>query len=237
MKQALITGGSRGIGRACVEELCRLGWSVTFCFLNHEEEARALAARTGATAVRCDVGDWDAASALVEAVAAGGGLDLLVNNAAVSLVGLTQDVTRGEWERLLAVNLTGPFACVRAALPHMIRRGGGRIVNVSSVWGVKGASCEAAYSATKAALIGLTRALAQEVGPAGITVNAVAPGVIDTDMNANLTGEDRAELAERTPLGRLGTPEDVARAVAYLASEDAGFVTGQVLGVDGGFGL
>lgn len=237
MKQALITGGSRGIGRACVEALCRLGWQVTFCYLSHEEEALALAARTGATALRCDVADWDATRALVEQAAAGGGLDLLVNNAAVSAVGLTQDVTRDEWERLVGVNLTGPFACTSAALPYMIRRGRGRIVNVSSVWGVRGASCEAAYSATKAALIGLTRALAQEVGPAGITVNAIAPGVIDTDMNAHLDEADRADLAERTPLGRLGTPEDVARAVVFLTSEEAAFITGQVLGVDGGFGL
>ena len=237
MKYALITGGSRGIGRACVEELCRRGWQVTFCYLTHEEDARQLAARTGAKAVQCDVADWDAARRLVAETIKGGGLDLLVNNAALSLVGLTQDVSRDEWERLLGVNLTGPFACVSVALPYMIRNKSGRIINVSSVWGLHGAACEAAYSATKAALIGMTRALAQEVGPSGITVNAVAPGVIDTDMNAHLGEGDRADLADRTPLGRLGTADDVARAVAFLASEEAAFITGQVLGVDGGFGL
>lgn len=236
MERALVTGGSRGIGRACVEELCRLGWQVTFCYLSHEEEARSLSARTGATAVRCDVADWDAAAALVDGTAAGG-LDLLVNNAGVSLVGLAQDVTREEWERLIGVNLTGAFACTRAALPHMIRQRGGRIVNVASVWGVRGASCEVAYSASKAALIGMTRALAQEVGSAGITVNAIAPGAIDTEMNAHLNDEEKTDLIGRTPLGRLGTPRDVARAVAFLASREAGFITGQVLGVDGGFGL
>ena len=236
MKRALVTGGSRGIGRACVEELCRLGWQVTFCYLNHEEEALALAAATGARAIRCDIADWDAAVALVDGAAAGG-LDLLVNNAGVSLVGLAQDVTREEWERLIGVNLTGAFACARAALPHMIRKRGGRIVNITSVWGVRGASCEVAYSASKAALIGMTRALAQEVGSAGITVNAIAPGAIDTEMNAHLNDEEKTDLIERTPLGRLGTPRDVARAVAFLASQEAGFITGQVLGVDGGFGL
>ena len=236
MKRALVTGGSRGIGRACVEELCRLGWQVTFCYLSHEEEALSLAAQTGATAVHCDVADWDAAVALVDGAAAGG-LDLLVNNAGVSLVGLAQDVTREEWERLIGVNLTGAFACARAALPHMIRQRHGRIVNITSVWGVRGASCEVAYSASKAALIGMTRALAQEVGSAGITVNAIAPGAIDTEMNAHLNDEEKTELIGRTPLGRLGTPRDVARAVAFLASQEAGFITGQVLGVDGGFGL
>ena len=236
MKRALVTGGSRGIGRACVEELCRLGWQVTFCYREHEEEALSLSARTGAAAVRCDVADWDAAASLVDSVAAGG-LDLLVNNAGVSLVGLAQDVTREEWERLIGVNLTGAFACARAALPHMIRQRGGRIVNITSVWGVRGASCEVAYSASKAALIGMTRALAQEVGSAGITVNAIAPGAIDTEMNAHLNDEEKTDLIERTPLGRLGTPQDVARAVAFLASQEAGFITGQVLAVDGGFGL
>lgn len=180
-------------------------------------------------------GDPEAAAQMVqEAEASFGHLDILVNNAGIALQKLTQDTTPEEWRQLFAVNVDAAFYTVRAALPGMIRRHSGRIINVSSIWGVSGASCEAAYSASKAALIGFTKALAQEVGPSGITVNCVAPGVIQTDMNRALSAETLNALREETPLGRLGTPEDVAQSIAFLASEEAGFLTGQVLGVDGG---
>lgn len=238
MKTALVTGGSRGIGRACVEELTRRGWQVAFGCCAHAAEAKALAEATGALALAADLADREAADGMVKAaIAAFGHLDLLVNNAAVASQGLTQDVRPDEWDRLVAVNLTAPFVCIQAALPSMLKRQSGCIINVSSVWGVHGASCEVPYSATKAALIGMTRALAKEVGPSGIRVNAVAPGVIDTDMNRHLSQEDLGALAEETPLGRLGSPAEVARTIAFLASEDAAFITGQVLGVDGGFAL
>jgi 3-oxoacyl-[acyl-carrier protein] reductase len=161
-----------------------------------------------------------------------GGVDVLVCSAGIALLRQFQDTTAADWQRIMSVNLGGTVNCIRAALPHMLRNKFGRIVTVSSMWGVTGGSCESAYSASKAALIGLTRSLAKELGPSGITVNCVAPGVIATDMNADLTEEDLAALREETPLGTLGTPEDVAQAVRYLVS--APFVTGQVLGVNGG---
>jgi 3-oxoacyl-[acyl-carrier protein] reductase len=161
-------------------------------------------------------------------------LDTLVCNAGVSWTGLLGDMTDEDWRRLFAVNVDGVFHAIRAALPHMVHRKAGKIVTVSSMWGVTGGSCEAAYSATKAAVIGLTRALAKELGPSGITVNCVAPGVIDTEMNQNLGPQDLAALAEETPLGRIGRPEEVAQAILFLASPQAEFITGQVLQPNGG---
>ena len=161
-------------------------------------------------------------------------LDILVCNAGVAHVGLLSDMTDGEWRRIFAVNVDGVFHCCRAVIPHFVHRKAGRIVTVSSMWGQVGASCEAAYSASKAAVIGLTRALAKELGPSGIAVNCVAPGVIDTDMNKNLTAQDLTALAEETPLGRIGTADQAAEAVWYLGGGQSGFITGQVLGVNGG---
>ena len=161
--------------------------------------------------------------------------DILVNNAGIAAQKLFTDVTADERDEMMAVHVRGAFLCCRAALPHMIRQKWGRIINIASMWGQVGASCEVPYSAAKAALIGLTKALAKEEGPSGVTVNCIAPGAVDTDMMAGFSAQDREALCEETPLCRLGTPQDIAAAAAFLASEQAGFITGQVLGVNGGF--
>lgn len=237
---ALVSGGSRGIGRAIVEELCRGGCSVIFLYRSAQTQAEALVQRmreAGLTCegLRCDVADSGAVNEAVRYVLKHyGRIDLLVNNAAVSHISLFTDVTDDMWREIFSVNVDGAFYLSRAVLPGMISRKSGVIVNISSMWGQVGASCEVAYSATKAALIGMTKALAQEVGPSGIRVNCVCPGVIDTEMNAHLSPEDLAALADETPLCRIGTPEEVAKTVAFLAGEGAAFITGQVIGVNGG---
>ena len=230
MKLAVITGGSRGIGAAAVSAFRKQGYEVAFFYASDPAAAQAVAQRTGAQAIRCDVSD---ASAVEAAFARLGTAQVLVNNAAVSHTGLIQDISPAQWDRLFAVNVRGVYNCVRAALPGMLERQNGCILNVASMWGQVGASCEAAYSATKGAVIALTKALAKELGPSGIRVNCVAPGVILTDMCASVSPDTLEELAQETPLERNGTPEDVAKAVEALA--DAKFVTGQVLGVSGGF--
>jgi 3-oxoacyl-[acyl-carrier protein] reductase len=205
---------------------------VVIQYLNSETAARDLALKLGAAAVRADVADGTQVKLMFETT---GPVDVLVCSAGVSLLKLFTDTTEAEWRSVLDINLGGVINCCQAAIPHMVRQKHGRIIIISSVWGVTGASCEAVYSASKAALIGLTKSLAKELGPSGITVNCVAPGVIDTDMNAGLTPEVKEELKQSTPLGRIGTPEDVAALVKFLASDEAGFLTGQVIGVDGGF--
>ena len=174
-------------------------------------------------------------SEIKNAVSVAGEVDILINNAAVSSFSLLTDLSSSEWENLVSLNMTAPFLYCREALPHMIRNKWGRIINIVSMWGETGASCEAAYSATKAGLIGLTKALAKEVGPSFVTVNAVSPGLIDTEMNARLSPEDRSALIEETPLSRIGSVEDVANAVLFLASDESSFITGDVLRVNGGF--
>jgi 3-oxoacyl-[acyl-carrier protein] reductase len=240
-KTVFITGASRGIGRATALLFAREGYRVGAGYHASEVEAKELLAelsRMGAAAqlVRGDVADGGAVRSMADEVECSlGHIDVLVNNAGVSCDALFCDITPDEWERVFDVNAKGAYHATRRVLPGMIRRGEGSIINVSSVWGVYGGSCEAAYSASKAALIGLTKALAREAGPSGVRVNCVAPGVIATDMNARLTDGERAALIDKTPLSRIGTPEDVARAIFFLASPDAAFITGQVLGVDGGF--
>ncbi|MGM9558586.1 MAG: SDR family oxidoreductase [Oscillospiraceae bacterium] len=226
----VITGGSRGIGAACVRLFAARGDSVSFLYEKEHEAAQAVARETGARAICCDVASGQAVTRVFSEI---GPVDVLVNNAGVCHYGLISQITPDAWRRLFAVNVDGAFYCIRAALPSMLEKQSGAIVNVSSMWGQVGASCEAAYSATKGALIALTKALAKELGPSHIRVNAVAPGVIQTDMCASVSPEVLELLREDTPVERLGTPEDIAQAVAYLA--DAPFVTGQVLGVSGGF--
>ncbi len=236
MKTALITGGSKGIGKAIVEVLCKNGYSVAFTYKNSEKEAKSLAERTGAVAIKADSAiEADIVSAVKEANDILGGIDCLVNNAGVASFSLFTDITLEEWNKIFAVNLTGAFLYSREVSRIMISRKFGRIINISSIWGLVGSSCEVAYSASKAALIGMTKALAKELGPSGITVNAIAPGVIDTDMNSMLDKDTVKELIDETPLMRMGLPADVAKSVCYLAGDGADFVTGQVLNISGGF--
>ncbi|MBD5094077.1 MAG: 3-oxoacyl-ACP reductase FabG [Subdoligranulum sp.] len=240
-KTAVVTGASRGIGAAAARALAAQGCRVAVCCRQRRAEAGAVAAgirAAGGTALDfcADVSDEAAVQAMFAEIRRTlGDPDILVNNAGVAWQKLFTDVTAAEWDAMFGVCVKGAFHCCQAVLPHMIRQKWGRIINVSSMWGQVGASCEAPYSAAKAALIGLTKALAKEEGPSGITVNCVAPGVIDTEMMAAFSAGDKAVLAEETPLGRLGTPEDVAAAVAFLASEAGSFFTGQVLCPNGGF--
>lgn len=240
-KTAFVTGGSRGIGRAVVRRLAAEGYAVGINYLHSREQAEALAEElreqgVGALAVRADVADREAVTAAIRTVeAALGPVTALVNNAGIAQNDLFQDTPEELWRRMFAVHADGAFHTIQAVLPHMLHEKAGGIVNVSSIWGLRGASCEVAYAASKAAVIGLTRSLAMELAPSHIRVNCVAPGVIATDMVKGLGEETMASLADQTPAGRLGTPEDVARAVAFLLREDADFITGQVLTVDGGF--
>ena len=239
-KIALITGGSRGIGAACVRAFAEDGYSVAFLYNNSREKAEALVQQLRAegrdvSAYRCDVADpAQVKNVITEILRTYRRIDALVNCAGIAHIGLFTDMTEDEWDRLFAVNVRSAFSVTKAVLPGMISRQNGAIVSVSSMWGEVGASCEVAYSATKAALIGLTKALAKEVGPSGVRVNCVTPGVIDTDMNAQLTDDDRAALSDETPLGRTGSAEEVAKTILFLCGEDASFITGQIIGVSGG---
>lgn len=230
MKRVLITGASRGIGAACARLFAKSGYDVIINYNDSKEEALRLAREIGAETIRADV----SSSAQVDDMfKAAGEVNILVNNAGISGFYMLDAMSDDEWNKMIGVNLNGVFYCTRAVLPQMLRRKSGAIVNVSSMWGICGSSCEAAYSASKAGVIGLTKALAKEVGPSGIRVNCVAPGAIDTDMNKKLGGDAIKELCEETPLGRLGSPEEVARAILFLADDD-GFITGQVLSPNGG---
>lgn len=240
MSTVLITGASRGIGAQCALTFAREGYDVALNYCRSEEKALALikeiqALGVRACAVQADVADSMQVKRMFETVRAElGTVDVLVNNAGVAHVGLLTDMTDDEWRRVIDTDLSGTFYCCREALSDMIRAHSGVIVNIASMWGEVGASCEAAYSAAKAGVIGLTKALAKEVGPSGVRVNAVSPGVVMTDMMAGFSDEDVAALKEETPLISLGSPEDIADAVIFLASEKARFITGQVLSVNGG---
>ena len=230
MKHVLITGGSRGIGAAAVAAFAARGDDVTFLYHRNHEAAQTVARRTGATPLCCDVANGDAVARLAPQLQQ---TEILINNAGICHTGLISQITPQQWQRLFDENVTGIYHCVNTVLPGMLARQAGCIINVSSMWGQVGASCEAAYSATKGAVLALTKALAQELGPSHIRVNAVAPGVILTDMCREIDPAVLGALQEETPIGRHGTPEDVAQAMCYLA--DATFVTGQVLPVNGGF--
>ena len=241
IKTAVVTGGSRGIGRATVMALFEEGWNVVINYRSSQKEAEELAAllncrkvRNRAVSVQADVSDLKQVEALFAQVDEQfGRVDLLVSNAGIARQELFTDVTEQQWREMIGVHLDGAFYCSQQALRRMISCHSGRIVYISSMWGQVGASCEAAYSATKGAVLALSKALAQELGPSGIRVNAVAPGVIQTDMCAHVDPSVMEGLRQQTPIERLGTPEDIARAMVYLA--DAAFVTGQVLPVNGGF--
>ena len=230
MQTVVITGGSRGIGAAAVELFAARGDRVYFLYEKNHDAAKAVAKKTGATPICCDVADGQAVRAAFKSIP---DVDILVCNAGICQYGLMSMTSEAEWDRIFAVNVKGIYHCVNAAMPFFLKKQRGAIVTVSSMWGRVGSSCEAAYSATKGAVIALTKALAKELGPSGIRVNCVAPGVILTDMCASVDPEVLAEMAEEAPVGRNGTPMDVARAMAYLA--DADFVTGHVLNVDGGY--
>jgi len=232
MSTVVITGGSRGIGAAAVELFATKGHAVYFFYANNESAAQAVAEKTGATPICCDVSDGAAVKAAFARIP---DVDILICNAGISHYGLMSMMPESDWDKLFAVNVKGIYHCVNAAMPSFLRKQKGCIITMSSMWGRVGASCEAAYSATKGAVIALTKALAKELGPSGIRVNCVAPGVILTDMCAGFDDETLAELAQEAPVGRNGAPMDVAKAMAYLA--DADFVTGHILNVDGGFAI
>ena len=235
-RTVLISGGDRGIGAATAKAFYEAGYRVAVFYHTNAEAAAALQKELpGVLAVQCDVASRASCElAFCAAEQALGRVDVLVSNAGIAQQKLFTDITPEEWQHMLDVNLSGAFHLCQLALPGMIRRKAGRILTVSSMWGQTGGSCEVHYSAAKAGLIGLTKALAKEEGPSGITVNCVAPGVIDTDMMAAFTAEDKAALAEETPVGRLGSADEVAQLLVFLAGESAGYITGQVFGVNGG---
>lgn len=234
-KTVLITGGSRGIGAETVRLFAEKGYNVAFIYNKSVDKATELSAKTGAYGIQADVGDSKTLLNAIEKINNKfGGVDILINNAGIARQKLFTDITEAEWDKMFDVNVKSIFTTTKALLPYMINRKWGRIINISSIWGVTGASCEVHYSASKAAIIGFTKALAKEVGPSGITVNCIAPGVIETEMNKNLDEETIEGLKEETPLCRIGTPLDVAESALFLASDKASFITGQILGVNGG---
>lgn len=224
----VITGGSRGIGAEAVRFFSAQGHTVRFLYEKNHQAARAVAGESGAEAICCDVADRDAVFRALEGFSA----DVLINNAGISHFGLISQIGKAQWDRMFAVNVHGMYHCIDALLPGMLRKQQGCIVNVSSMWGQVGASCEVCYSACKAAVIGLTKALAKELGPSHIRVNALAPGVVLTDMCAHIDPETMQWLRDETPLDRHGTVRDMVQAMDYLVRAD--FVTGQVLPVNGG---
>ncbi len=235
-KTVFITGGSRGIGACAVREFSRCGYNVAFTYFSSLEKATSLANECGALAIYCDVSKGeDVKRAINLAINSFGKIDILINNAGIDEFSLFTDITDEMWHRMIDTNLSSAFYASREVLPDMISRKDGVIINVSSMWGEVGASCEVHYSVSKAGLIGLTKALSKEVGPSGIRVNCITPGVIDTDMNKNLSANDIEALKQDTPLGKIGRCEDVVNTMLFLCQESSSFITGQVLGVNGGY--
>lgn len=234
-KIVLITGASRGIGEKTAELFAENGYTVIVNYFNNKLKAESLASRIGGMAIRADVSDICQTSQMVDTVIEKyGRIDVLVNNAGISIVGLFDSVPAENVKRLFDVNLFGTFNCTKCVIPHMIKRKYGKIINVSSMWGQSGASCEVHYSASKAAVIGFTKALAKEVGPSGINVNCVSPGFIMTDMNECFSYDEVSEIVDEIPIGRYGEPRDIAETILFLSSEKSGFITGQIIGVNGG---
>mgnify|MGYP000056607325 FL=1 len=237
----IVTGASRGIGKACALAFGKNGADVIINYTRSKEKAEELCeeiSKLGGRALPfcADVADRkDVDEMIAFAHSNFGSINTLVNNAGIAEQIMFCDITEEKWDRMFAVDVKGVYNCIQAALPDMIHNKSGRIINISSMWGITGASCEVHYSAAKAAVIGMTKALAKELGPSGITVNAIAPGVISTEMNGNISEEIMSELKEETPIGRIGTPEDIAETALFLASPKASFITGEVISVNGGF--
>lgn len=238
MKNVLITGGSRGIGRACVEKFTREGYQVSFIYNNSDSLAAELSAKTGAHAIKSDISNpIEATDAVRKAINHMGSIDILINNAGISLIKLFTETTNEDYYNVINTNFGGTFFVTREAAKSMISSHFGRIVNVGSMWGKVGSSCEVAYSASKSALEGFTKALAKELGPSKITVNCIEPGVINTEMNANLDETVLLELCKDTPIGKIGDADELADFICLIATEKSGFLTGQIIGFDGGFAI
>ncbi len=240
-KTVIITGGSKGIGAATAEEFAKFGYNLVINYNKSKEKALNLLKKVcsmgcRAIAVQADVSKFSESEFLInKALEEFGNIDILVNNAGIAEQKLFTDILEEDWRKMFDVNIHGMFNCTKPTVQHMVKNHSGKIINVSSVWGITGASCEVHYSASKAAVIGFTKALAKELGPSGIQVNCVAPGIIETDMNANLQKLEIQELIDKTPSGRFGEAADIAKSILFLASQDSDFITGQVLGVNGGF--
>lgn len=235
MKNVLITGASRGIGKEIAEEFSKNGYRVFLNYNNSKEDAEIIGKKTGAIPVKADITKIEEVENMADFIHKNyGKIDVLVNNAGISQIKMFCDITEQDWKSMFDVNINGMFLVTKAFLDDMISKKKGKIINISSMWGIIGGSCEVHYSASKAAVIGFTKSLAKEMGLSGINVNCVSPGVIDTDMNKHLSIEEMEELKNETPLNRIGKTSDVAKTVLFLASEGADFITGQVINVDGG---
>lgn len=236
-KTVLVTGGSRGIGKSIVKKFAQNGYNVILNYNKSFDNAKAIEDEfENVSSFKADVSNPKEILAMIEfAKERYGKIDVLVNNAGISSNGLLQDLSNEEWQRIFDVNVTGTFNCTKAVLPQMLERHFGKIINISSIWGITGASCEVAYSASKAAIIGFTKALAKEVGPSGIRVNAVAPGIVMTDMVSNFTMEEFEDIQNQIPLGEIGSTEDIANTVYFLASDESNYITGQVISPNGGW--